>query len=167
MICSVIGFYLLYGIITELTSDNENTTEQKIVVPEQDNLESTPNVEPEPEAESTSNNEITSPDSKEKETELEIHRLVNIERQKYGLKSLSYDNALADIARFHSEDMAKRKFFSHVNPDGQDHTARALDEGYKCENQIGNMIYGLGENLHMASRTTCKIMSCLIVSRIK
>lgn len=155
IVCSVIGFYLLSGIVAELTSDNGDTTEQKIVNKEQDNLEPSPNVESKPEIESTPNNENTSPDSKEKETELEIHRLVNIERQKHGLKTLSYDDALASIARNHSEDMAQRKFFSHVNPDGDDPTARGHKVGYNCQVVQGDVHWeGIGENVHMVSGTT-------------
>ncbi|MEX0657099.1 MAG: CAP domain-containing protein [Nitrosopumilaceae archaeon] len=154
IVCAIIGFYLLYGIAAELTSDNENATEQKIVVPEQDDLESPPNVEPEPEIKSMPRNENTA-DSKEKETELEIHRLVNIERQKHGLKTLSYDDALASIARNHSEDMAQRKFYSHVNPDGDDPTARGHKTGYNCRVVQGDGYWeGIGENLHMVSGST-------------
>ena len=53
------------------------------------------------------------------EYELQVLELVNAERAKHGLKPLSWDNALANVARAHSQDMANRGFFSHNNPDGK------------------------------------------------
>lgn len=51
--------------------------------------------------------------------ELQVLELVNEERAKYGLKPLEWDNALANVARAHSNDMANRGFFAHNNPDGE------------------------------------------------
>lgn len=53
------------------------------------------------------------------EYELKVLELVNAERAKYGLLPLSWDSKLAEVARAHSQDMAKRGFFSHNNPDGK------------------------------------------------
>jgi uncharacterized protein YkwD len=43
---------------------------------------------------------------------------VNQERTRRGLRPLVIDTALTKAARRHSQDMSKRQFFSHVNPDG-------------------------------------------------
>lgn len=53
------------------------------------------------------------------ELEKKILELTNIERAKWGRAPLVWNDALADTARKHSQDMAERGFFSHTNPDGQ------------------------------------------------
>lgn len=57
--------------------------------------------------------------------------LVNKHRAEAGLGPVGANAALADIARAHSEDMAKRGFFSHVNPDGRDPQDRAQMAGWQ------------------------------------
>lgn len=90
--------------------------------------------------------------------ELKVHDLTNMERQKKGLSTLKYDNRLSEIAKKHSEDMVKREFFSHVNPDGQDPTARGKATGYPIRKDQGNFYsIGLGENLFLT--TTYKSMT--------
>jgi hypothetical protein len=80
--------------------------------------------------------------------ETEIHRLVNSERQKAGLKALSYDTRLAQIARNHSLDMARNDYFAHDNLSGQDPTARARLAGYDCRKDFGTYyVVGVAENL--------------------
>lgn len=82
------------------------------------------------------------------ELELEVHRLINVERQKNGLNSLSFDSKLADIARKHSEDMAQNNFFEHTNLKGQDPTDRANAVGYSCRKDYRDYYtYGIGENI--------------------
>jgi uncharacterized protein YkwD len=80
--------------------------------------------------------------------EQKIHILINTERQKHGLVSLAWDPALADIARYHSQDMATRGYFSHDTPEGIDPTGRAASQGYRCQKTVGNLIYsGIAENI--------------------
>ncbi len=50
--------------------------------------------------------------------EKSIFELTNKNRKKAGLDALKEENTLRYIAREHSRDMIKRKFFSHYNPDG-------------------------------------------------
>lgn len=80
--------------------------------------------------------------------ERKVHELVNIERQKNGLKSLTWDDKLADIARKHSQDMAQNNFFSHDNLKGQDPTERGRLIGYYCRKDFGSYyMEGIAENL--------------------
>lgn len=72
-----------------------------------------------------------------------VHEAVNDERTERGLEPLSFDTELRDIARSHSEDMAERGYFSHVDPDGNDFADRYDAAGYEC-NANG---YAGGENL--------------------
>ncbi|SRR5579871_1671210 len=51
------------------------------------------------------------------EVERIIFALTNQERARYRLPPLRNDQALDSIARGHSEDMLRRGFFSHTNPD--------------------------------------------------
>jgi uncharacterized protein YkwD len=80
--------------------------------------------------------------------EQRIHELINQQRTDMGLGALSFDPALADIAREHSEDMAAQQYFSHVNPAGQDPASRATAAGYTCRKTSGSYsTYGIAENL--------------------
>jgi uncharacterized protein YkwD len=53
--------------------------------------------------------------------------LVNAERTKAGVPTLSIDAKLTQVAESHSQDMFLRRYFSHVTPEGQD-PAQRLDE---------------------------------------
>ncbi len=52
--------------------------------------------------------------------EEEMLAMVNEERTKAGLKPLVADPELTVVARVHSDDMFKRGYFAHLNPDGKD-----------------------------------------------
>jgi uncharacterized protein YkwD len=83
--------------------------------------------------------------------------LVNVERAKAHLPALKPDDRLSAIARAHSRDMARRHFFGHVNPDGEDPTTRGRRAGYECRKSLGDRIRtGLAENLYEASGTARK-----------
>ena len=48
--------------------------------------------------------------------EQEVVRLVNVERNKQGLKSLTGDWQLSRVARYKSQDMKDNRYFSHTSP---------------------------------------------------
>ena len=82
------------------------------------------------------------------ELELQIHSFVNEERRKNGLSTLNWDDALANIARKHSQDMAQNNFFSHDNLKGQDPTERGKIAGYYCRKDFSSYyMEGIAENL--------------------
>jgi len=84
--------------------------------------------------------------------ERRIHDLINKERTAKKLRTLQFDEKLSSIARAHSADMARRKFFSHVNPDGKDPTARGELAGYRCKKDFGSYFTeGLAENLYQGN----------------
>jgi uncharacterized protein YkwD len=98
--------------------------------------------------------------TKEKQAEMEVHRLINLEREKHGLKTLGYDEELASIAKSHSIDMANSEYFSHNTPEGLDPTDRASKADFVCRYQIGNLIYsGIGENIHMVKGSSVALWS--------
>ncbi|RKY19266.1 MAG: hypothetical protein DRP63_00910 [Planctomycetota bacterium] len=83
--------------------------------------------------------------------EQEVFDLVNQERQKAGRSPLGWCDGLADLARCHSHDMCKRDFFSHVNPEGEDPTARGRAGhagSFTCNPVVPNPYrFGVGENI--------------------
>jgi uncharacterized protein YkwD len=86
------------------------------------------------------------------QVEARVAELVNAERARAGLPLLSSDPRLAEIARRHSQDMAARRFFDHVSPDGKDPERRGLDAGYPCRKNHGTYVtHGLGENIFQSS----------------
>jgi uncharacterized protein YkwD len=64
--------------------------------------------------------------------------MINQSRRQHGLPSLSMDESLRSAARAHSRDMAQRKFFAHVDPDGRGLAERlrtaGVAFGYAAEN---------------------------------
>lgn len=81
--------------------------------------------------------------------ELQIHNLINQQRESNGLTDLNFDSKLASIARGHSQDMATRNYFSHTDPEGHDPTYRYTQAGYYCHIDLPNGYYieGGSENI--------------------
>ncbi|MBM3131740.1 MAG: CAP domain-containing protein [Chloroflexi bacterium] len=82
--------------------------------------------------------------------EQRVHALVNAEREKQGLSTLAWDEALAAVCRKHSQDMANRGYFSHISPEGEGPLERCKEEGYDPRKiATGDYQYRLGcaENL--------------------
>jgi uncharacterized protein YkwD len=75
------------------------------------------------------------------ELEHRIIILLNAERQARDIKPLLLDPELSRIARAHSEDMVKRTFFDHINPDGRAPGDRVRLAGYNCPKSVGENIY--------------------------
>jgi len=92
------------------------------------------------------------PPIKTNELERQIHKKINLEREKYGLPELDNDGQLMTIARNHSRDMASRNFFNHINMQGENPSDRARRQGWGKEKQIGpkTMLYGVAENIYQA-----------------
>jgi uncharacterized protein YkwD len=74
--------------------------------------------------------------------EMKMLEMVNKERAKEGLKPLKADPELSRVARVHSQDMFRRGYFAHVNPDGKDPFDRMKAAGVKFR--------AAGENLALA-----------------
>jgi uncharacterized protein YkwD len=74
--------------------------------------------------------------------EAQMLELVNQERAAAGLKPLTPDPELTEVARAHSADMFARGYFAHVSPDGQDPFDRMTRAGVTFRTA--------GENLALA-----------------
>jgi uncharacterized protein YkwD len=92
------------------------------------------------------------------ELELAIHELINIERELEGLKSLKYDDVLAEVAAYHSTDMAQEDYFAHQDEDGCDSACRVTSSSYKWR-MVGENLFLLGSGRHF----TIKEASTIIV----
>jgi len=68
--------------------------------------------------------------------------LVNKERGAAGFSTLTFDSKLRDVARFHSEDMLRKGYFSHYSPEGKTVADRA--EQFNVDYTV------IGENLAYA-----------------
>jgi uncharacterized protein YkwD len=69
--------------------------------------------------------------------------LLNGERRDRGLGALKINRKLGKAADVQAEDMVKRKYFSHENPEGRNSTARIKSAGYMS----GGGRWTVGENL--------------------
>ncbi len=71
--------------------------------------------------------------------------LINSERQRRGLRPLSWDGSLTRLARYHSQNMARGNFLSHVDRDGLDLKGRAQVLGLHGWSTLGeNIAYNQG-----------------------
>ncbi len=74
--------------------------------------------------------------------EQDIHEIANQARQSNGVRPISYDLKLADIARTHSQDMAIHQFLSQYSyVGGHDLNYRYAFAGYNCQVQVGAYVY--------------------------
>jgi uncharacterized protein YkwD len=69
------------------------------------------------------------PRSQVRPLENDLFTLVNQARSAEGVSALVHDEALRTVAYEFSEDMYRREFFSHTDPDGHDVTDRLDDAG--------------------------------------
>jgi uncharacterized protein YkwD len=72
--------------------------------------------------------------------EQQVFALINAERSKNGLSELEWSESLAAVARLHSADMARVKFFSHRGSDGSMVDDRADRLGLGSWRSIGENI---------------------------
>ncbi len=67
---------------------------------------------------------------------------INRHRVAIGCRGLAWDERLAAVARRHSEDMARRRFFGHTNPDGLDPFDRLRRAGVRYRAAAENLAQG-------------------------
>lgn len=79
-----------------------------------------------------------------------IHTLINKQRTKHGLQSLTWNDTLSRIAAKHSHDMANRNYLDHNTPEGDSFSDRYRQGGYSCGIQIGNVIHTGAENIALS-----------------
>lgn len=87
----------------------------------------------------------------------QVIALVNAERSKAGCGPLKEDAQLRNAAQGHSDDMARRNFFAHTNPDGADPGKRTTAAGYRWSTY--------GENIAKGQRTPAQVMDSWMKSQ--
>jgi uncharacterized protein YkwD len=71
--------------------------------------------------------------------------LINRERQRRGMSPLAWDGDLVRLARYHSQNMARSGYLSHVDRDGRDLKSRARVVGLRGWSALGeNIAYNQG-----------------------
>ena len=89
------------------------------------------------------------------EMEQRLVDLTNEQRTRARLRPLDRDRGLSAVARRHSEDMLRRGFFDHVNPDRQNPADRAA-------RVPGLAAVAIGENIWMWSGSTLPTRNHLV-----
>lgn len=79
------------------------------------------------------------PDLDPETSETLIFHIANAFRASHGLPALLWNDKLAASARLHSEDMEKRNFFSHTNPEGLEPHERIIAAGYNAKASAENI----------------------------
>lgn len=77
--------------------------------------------------------------------ELEVVRLVNIERQKAGLSPLTHNEELSKVSRVKSQDMADKNYFSHNSPTYKDPFTMMRNFGIKYGQAGENIAKGYND----------------------
>jgi uncharacterized protein YkwD len=70
-----------------------------------------------------------------------IHQSINLNRRVYDREPVMWDDQLGNFARAHSEDMVKRGYFKHVNPEGLTPMKRLEKAGFTSCRLVGENIY--------------------------
>ena len=83
--------------------------------------------------------------------EQEVIRLVNIERAKYGLPALTEDWELSRVARYKSQDMKDKRYFSHTSP--------TYGSPFDMMRSFGLSYRTAGENIAMGQRTPQQVVN--------
>lgn len=95
---------------------------------------------------------LTIPDqSGVKSLEAEVIKLVNVERSKRGLQALKADWEISRIARYKSQDMINKKYFSHTSP--------TYGSPFKMLETFGIRFSSAGENIAYGQKTPAAVMN--------
>lgn len=86
-----------------------------------------------------------------KTQEAEVLRLVNIERSKSGLRPLSMNWELSRIARYKSQDMINKNYFSHISP--------TYGSPFNMMENFGLKFSAAGENIAMGQKTPAEVVT--------
>lgn len=68
--------------------------------------------------------------------------IVNDHRESVGCPRLTWNDAVADVAQEHSEDMVERDYFDHTNPDGESPFDRLTSAGIQYYGAAENIAWG-------------------------
>ncbi|WP_180375377.1 SafA/ExsA family spore coat assembly protein [Clostridium thermarum] len=86
-----------------------------------------------------------------KAKEAEVVRLVNVERNKKGLAPLKANWQLARVARYKSQDMINKNYFSHTSP--------TYGSPFNMMETFGIRFSAAGENIAMGQKTPAEVVT--------
>lgn len=86
-----------------------------------------------------------------KAKEAEVIRLVNVERSKRGLSALAANWQLSRVARYKSQDMINKNYFSHTSP--------TYGSPFNMMETFGVRFSAAGENIAMGQRTPAEVVT--------
>ena len=86
-----------------------------------------------------------------KALENEVVRLVNVERSKQGLQPLTINWEVARVARYKSQDMINKNYFSHTSP--------TYGSPFNMMESFGIRFSAAGENIAYGQRTPQEVMT--------
>ncbi|HEV8712808.1 MAG TPA: CAP domain-containing protein [Candidatus Binatia bacterium] len=133
------------SVVQFLVTSVDGSSYEMIPVTLEATLETRDASKPSPRTEASAEERVRNPsppgETSAREIEEEVFRSVNQERAEKGLPPLQENPQLQQIARRHSEDMAARHFFGHLNPDGQDVVDRLRAQGVKDFTAAGENIF--------------------------
>ncbi|MCX7883643.1 MAG: SafA/ExsA family spore coat assembly protein [Caloramator sp.] len=81
----------------------------------------------------------------------EVIRLVNVQRAKVGLQALTKNWQLCRVARYKSQDMIDKKYFSHTSP--------TYGSPFTMMQNFGIRFSAAGENIAYGQRTPSEVMN--------
>ena len=91
------------------------------------------------------------------ELELSIHGRINEERVAQGLNTLEYDETLAQVAAYHSTDMAENDYFAHEDDESCDSACRVTSAGYRWR-MVGENLFLLRREDHFSAEGASAIV---------
>ncbi|MCT8977103.1 SafA/ExsA family spore coat assembly protein [Clostridium sp. CX1] len=94
---------------------------------------------------------INIPNVDAKTTESKVMQLVNAERARAGLQPLKANWELSRVARYKSQDMINKGYFSHTSP--------TYGSPFKMMESFGIRFSSAGENIAMGQRTPEEVMN--------
>lgn len=86
-----------------------------------------------------------------KAAEVEVIRLVNVERSKRGLQAFSTNWEVSRVARYKSQDMINKHYFSHTSP--------TYGSPFNMMETFGIKFSAAGENIAMGQRTPAEVVN--------
>ena len=87
----------------------------------------------------------------------EVVRLVNVERSKRGLKELSFNTQLSNVATLKSQDMIDQNYFSHTSP--------TYGSPFDMMKQFNISYRTAGENIAMGQKTPAEVVNAWMNSQ--
>lgn len=87
----------------------------------------------------------------------EVTRLVNVERSKRGLRELSFNTQLSNVATLKSQDMINKNYFSHTSP--------TYGSPFDMMKKFNISYRAAGENIAMGQRTPAEVVNAWMNSK--